>query len=222
MFHRAPLLRIEGFEVAGCRLHTGSPFVVGGKTVDDSRCYRNISVVGPWMPPKLEQSCRRTPSRVCASPAAQPADKVVHEGGRPVLHRRWIDLARRLAPRALNLQPGEAAIDRLVDCWGRVDWFTVGPDAARSSSRTATGRLAGSSLRPGPASRRIEWTDRMFVMARALPSSWSAPYGHRRTAAWGGTSAPSGTPPIGAGLFAIVNYLFLHSPASFQTRPVYA
>jgi hypothetical protein len=39
----------------------------------------------------------------------------MHEGSRRGLDRREVDVARRLAPRALDLQPRKAAVDGLID-----------------------------------------------------------------------------------------------------------
>ena len=53
--------------------------------------------------------------------AAQPAGEIVHEGGRRVLHRSEVDVARRLAARAPDLQPGVSSIHGLVDSAREVD-----------------------------------------------------------------------------------------------------
>ena len=50
-------------------------------------------------------------------------------GSRRVLHRGQIDVARRLAAGAPDLQPRKAAVDRLVDGRRRVDRLAVGPHA---------------------------------------------------------------------------------------------
>ena len=112
-----------------------------------------------------------------------------------MLHRREVDVARRLAPRALDLQPGKAAVDGLVDGRRRIDRLAVRTTSARSSFRKAACRPAGSALRPWPASRPT-----------ARPGCWpshapcrapsSEPCGRRRTGAWGDISGPSGHPGV--------------------------
>lgn len=79
------------------------------------------------MPRELEQGRRWTPPHLGALPAAQPAGEIVHERGRGMLHRRKIDVARRLATRALDLQPGKTTVDGLVDGRRRIDRFAVRP-----------------------------------------------------------------------------------------------
>src|ERR1700733_15860589 len=79
------------------------------------------------LPRKLQQCRRRTPPGLGALPAPQSAGEIMHEGRRRMLHRCQIDVARRLASRALNLQPGEAAVDSLVDGGRWVDWLAVTP-----------------------------------------------------------------------------------------------
>ena len=59
--------------------------------------------------------------------AAQPAGEVVHKGGRRVLHCRQIDVARRFATRALDLQLGKAAVHSLVDRGRRINRLAVAP-----------------------------------------------------------------------------------------------
>src|SRR5260221_14554405 len=64
---------------------------------------------------QLQQGRRGTSACFGAFAAAQSAGEVVHEGGRRMFHRREIDVARRLAPCALDLQPGKPAVDSLID-----------------------------------------------------------------------------------------------------------
>jgi hypothetical protein len=51
----------------------------------------------------------------------------MHKGRRWVFHRREVDVARRLAPRTLDLQPGKAAVNGLINRRGRIDRLAVGP-----------------------------------------------------------------------------------------------
>ena len=110
-----------------------------------------------------------------------------------MLHRREVDVARRLAARA----PGSPARESRRSWPGR--WWATDRSvrrrstSARSSFRRAACRPAGSSPRPWPASRPTGrpgcWSSR--VPCRALSPE---PCGRRPTGAWGDTSAPSGHP----------------------------
>jgi len=73
----------------------------------------------------LYQSRGWTPARLGAFTAAQPAGEIVHEGGRRVLHRCEVDVARRLAARAPDLKPGVASIHGLIDGGRRIERFAV-------------------------------------------------------------------------------------------------
>src|SRR5437588_12400680 len=79
------------------------------------------------LPGKLEQGRRWTPPGVGALTAAQTACEIVHKGGRRVLEGRQIDIVRGLASRALDFQPGKAAVDSLVNCWRGVDRLAIAP-----------------------------------------------------------------------------------------------
>jgi hypothetical protein len=52
------------------------------------------------LPAQLWQGRRRPSARLDAFPAASPACEIVHDGGRRMLHRREVDVARRLTPLA--------------------------------------------------------------------------------------------------------------------------
>jgi len=79
------------------------------------------------LPTKLEQGRGGAPPGLGALAAAQTARKIVHEGGRRVFEGRQIDIVRGLATRTLDFQPGKAAVDRLVNCWGGVDRLAIAP-----------------------------------------------------------------------------------------------
>ena len=110
-----------------------------------------------------------------------------------MLHRREVDVARSLATRAADLQPGEAAVDGLVD--GRATDRSVRrrSTSARSNFRKAACRPAGSSPPLWPASPPTGqpgcWPSRV-----PCPAPSSEPCGRRPTGAWGDASAPSGHP----------------------------
>ena len=80
-----------------------------------------------WLRGKLQQGGGRAPSGLRALSAAQTAGEIVHKGGRRMFHGCEVDVAWRLAARALNLQPGKAAVDGLVDRRRGVDRLPVGP-----------------------------------------------------------------------------------------------
>ena len=90
-----------------------------------------------------------------------------------MLHRSEVDVARRLATCAANLQPGEAAIDGLVDGRGRIDRFAVArhPLVPLSQSSLSACRIIADAL----ARISADCAARMLAIARALPSSfWRA------------------------------------------------
>jgi hypothetical protein len=92
------------------------------------------------------------------------------EGGRGVLHRCQIDIARRLAACALNFQPRETAVHRrLIHGRRRIDWFAVGPHpfVQLSHSSLSACRISASFL----ARTSADCIAKMLAMARALPSS---------------------------------------------------
>jgi hypothetical protein len=73
-----------------------------------------LRVIGSWMPrlpSQLKQGRRRASTYLGAFPAPQPVGEVVDESGRRVLHRCQIEVARRLAAGASDLQPGIPGID---------------------------------------------------------------------------------------------------------------
>ena len=84
-------------------------------TVDDSRHDRNLHLrLGmAWLPGELQQGGSRAPPGLSALSATQTAGEIVHKGGRRVFHGCEVDVARCLAPRALDLQPWEATVDAL-------------------------------------------------------------------------------------------------------------
>jgi hypothetical protein len=84
-----------------------------------------------------------------------------------VLHRREIDVARRLAPCALDLQPGKAAVDGLVDSWGWIDRLTIAPQFQLSQSNLSACWISASPLVRASSDRAA----RILAIARALPSS---------------------------------------------------
>src|ERR1700677_2747579 len=106
-------LRVSRYAVAGCTM--GVHFFSELVTVDDSRRDRNLHLrLGmAWLPGKLQQGGGRTPSGLGAFATPQPAGE--------------IDVARRLAAGALDLQPREAAVDGLVDGRRWIDRFAIGP-----------------------------------------------------------------------------------------------
>jgi hypothetical protein len=66
-----------------------------------------------WLPGELQQGGGRAPSGLRALSATQTAGEIVHEGRRWMFHGCEVDVAWRLATRALNLQPEKAAVDGL-------------------------------------------------------------------------------------------------------------
>ena len=88
-----------------------------------------------------------------------------------MLHRGEVDVARRLAAGAADLQPGEAAIDGLVDGRRRVDRFAVArhPLVPLSQSSLSACRIIAYAL----ARISADCAARILAIARALPSSFS-------------------------------------------------
>jgi hypothetical protein len=78
------------------------------------------------------------PPGLGALSAAEPAGEVVHERGRRVLHRRKIDVARRLAASALNLEPRKPQFTA---------WSIVG-DGSIGSARAQQGIFAAPASYP--------------------------------------------------------------------------
>jgi hypothetical protein len=83
----------------------------------------------------------------------------MHKCRRRVFHRGEVEVARRLAPRALDIPPGKAAVNGLIR--DRIYWLAVGPrpfvpavDSASPLARISSDCIA-----------------KMLVIARALPSS---------------------------------------------------
>jgi hypothetical protein len=105
--------------------------------------------------------------------AAQPAREVVHEGGRWVLHRRQVDVVRRLAPRALDLQPGKPPFT----AWSMVGDGSIGsPSLHIRSFELSHGSLSAYWIGASPLARiSADRVANMLAIARALPSSLSPP-----------------------------------------------
>jgi hypothetical protein len=80
-----------------------------------------------------------------------------------MLHRREVDVARRLATRAADLQPGKAAVDGLVDRRRRVDRLAVAPH----------------SLIPTPAQQLVGLLDHRFTLGPHLRRLRGEDVGHR-------------------------------------------
>jgi len=78
---------------------------------------------------KLEQRRSRTLPGLLALLTNQPPGEIVHACRRHMRQSAEIDIARRLAARALNLQPREAAVDGLIDCRRWIDGAAVAPHA---------------------------------------------------------------------------------------------
>src|SRR4051794_11058774 len=111
-------------------------------------------------------------SRLSAFAATQPTGKIVHEGGRRVLHRRKVDLARRLTSGAADFQPGEASVDGLVDGRRLVDRFAIAPHPLIPAF--TKGSLSACWIIASPFARvSADWAARMLAIARALPSSFA-------------------------------------------------
>ena len=86
-----------------------------------------------------------------------------------MLHGGEVDVARRLAARAPDLQPREAAVDGLVDRRRRVDRLAV---AHIRSFQLSQSSLSACWIRVSPLARiSADCAARMLVIARALPSS---------------------------------------------------
>jgi hypothetical protein len=89
--------------------------------------------------------------RLPAFHAAQTPGEIVGTGGWHMRQLAQVDATRRPAARTLDLQPGVAAIDGLVDRGRRVDRPPVGPHPfipalAGEIVRLADQRLAGGAL----------------------------------------------------------------------------
>lgn len=74
---------------------------------------------------KLEQRGRRALPGLLALLTNQSPGEIVHACRRHVRQRGEIDIARRQASAALDLQPCETAVGGLIDCRARVDWSAV-------------------------------------------------------------------------------------------------
>jgi hypothetical protein len=143
---------------------------------------------------ELKQRGGRTSARLGALTAAQPAGEIMHEGGRRMLHRRQVDVARRLAARACDFEPWVAPVDCLVDRRRRVEWLAVRPHPlvptfAKEFVRLTDERFAFGA--PPPPARQGWWSSRARCRAPSL-----RPSGRLRTKVSGDASAPSGYPSV--------------------------
>jgi hypothetical protein len=93
----------------------------------------------------------------------------MHEGGWRVLHGRDVDVAGRLAPRALDLQPWKAAVDGLSIVG---DGSIGSPSDHIRSFQLSQSSLSACWISASPLARiSIDCEARMLAIARALPSS---------------------------------------------------
>lgn len=76
---------------------------------------------------KLKQRRGRALASGFALRAHKAAGEIVHACRSDAPERREIDITTRLAPTAFDLQPREAAIDRLIDGRRRINWPAVAP-----------------------------------------------------------------------------------------------
>ena len=142
----------------------------------------------------------------------QPPGEIVHACRRHVAQRAEIDIARRLAARALDLQPWEAAVDGLIDGRRRIDGAAiraypfipaltgevVGLPDQRLALTPPFRRPLGEYLRHGSRFRKLLCQrlafaagDRWIMMLRSHPASErAAPL--RATAALVGGPATAG------------------------------
>jgi hypothetical protein len=132
----------------------------------------------PRLPSQLQQGRRRPSAGLGTFPAAQPAGEVVDEGGRRMLHRGEIDVARRLAAGALDLQPGGAAVDCLVDGRRWVDRFALAPHSLVPAFAEEPVGLLKHGLGLGPHLRRLGGQDpghRTRLPSSLFSALWSPP-----------------------------------------------
>jgi hypothetical protein len=120
------------------------------------------------LPSELKQGRRRTSARLGAFAAAQPARKIVHEGSRWMLHGREVDITRGLASGTLDLQPREAAVDRIVG-----EGSIGSPSLHIRSFQLSQSNLSACWISAAPLARiSADCAARMPVIARAFPNSF--------------------------------------------------
>jgi hypothetical protein len=126
---------------------------------------------------QLVQFGRRSLASLSAFLATQPASEVVDRRGGDMGQGGEVDAPRRFAAGAPDLEPSVAAVDRLIDGWGR----SIGPPSAHIRSfQLWQERLSASLIRASPAARfSTARSARIFVIARAfvtsLPSALRSP-----------------------------------------------
>jgi hypothetical protein len=76
---------------------------------------------------ELQQCRRRALPSLLTLLTNQSPGEIVHACRRHMRQRAEIDIARRQASAALDLQPWEAAVDGLIDGRARIDWSAVAP-----------------------------------------------------------------------------------------------
>lgn len=72
-----------------------------------------------------------------------------------MFHRREVDVARRLAARAPDLEPGEASVHGLVDSGRRIERFAVAPHALVPAFAKQPVSLLDHRIALGPHLRRL-------------------------------------------------------------------
>jgi hypothetical protein len=118
---------------------TGSPRSRGApRWCADGRVLSSRCLGVPRPRAELQQRRSRTLTRLLAALAGQPSGEVVYAGCRDVRQFGKRDITLCPAPGAFDLQPREAAVERLVDRRRRVDRLAVGPHALVPAS---TGKL---------------------------------------------------------------------------------
>src|ERR1700722_7410336 len=108
-----------------------------------------------------------TPVKAVMPSVTNCNNEFVYEGGRRMLHAGQVDVARRLAAGAPDLEPGKSAVDGLVGGRRRIDRFAVGPHPLVPAFAEQSVGLLQHGLCLGPA----DCAARMPVIARTLPSS---------------------------------------------------
>ena len=109
-----------------------------------------------------------------------------------MFHGCEVDVAGRLAARALNLQPGKAAVEGLVDCRRGVDRLAIGPHPLIPALAE---QLSACWISASPFARiSADCVASMLAIARALPSSFLRAFLSPPERGVGDASASSGHP----------------------------
>lgn len=141
--------RTNSAQLPDAHLRVRALQLVHADTGPDPECrhlsIRNRSIRRPMTCSRrdLQQRRHRPLAGLRALLASETAGEVVHASRRRVSQRRHVHVARRLAARALDLQPLESAVDGLIDRGGTALSARQRSTCAHSSFRTTSCRLGG-------------------------------------------------------------------------------